>query len=77
MDNKLKGKVNQAAGTTRQKAGGAVGNDELEQKGRAQHLKGDAQEAIADAQDKVSDASDKVKDAVSASADKAKHAAKR
>lgn len=59
MNDKMKGKANQATGAVREKVGDATNNEEMEAKGKAQHLKGDAQEA----KGKAKDAVDNVKDA--------------
>lgn len=74
MKNKLKGNVNQAVGSTREKVGAAVGNENLKQKGALQHARGDGQEAVGDVQDAANDATNKLKDGVEAAADKAKKA---
>ena len=74
MQDKLKGKVNQAVGATREKVGDMTGREEMEAKGKAQHAKGDAQETMGKAKGAVSDASNKAKDAVADSADKVKDA---
>lgn len=59
MNDKMKGKANQAAGAVREKVGDVTNNEEMEAKGKAQHFKGDAQEA----KGKLKDAGDNVKDA--------------
>jgi uncharacterized protein YjbJ (UPF0337 family) len=63
MDNKIKGKANQAVGAVREKAGDVTGNDDLEREGREQQSKGDAQEALGKAEDQAKRATDKAKDA--------------
>lgn len=42
---KMKGKLNQAAGAAKEKTGDALDNASLENKGKAQQVKGHAQEA--------------------------------
>ncbi|MEP7216856.1 MAG: CsbD family protein [Anaerolineaceae bacterium] len=64
VENKLKGKANQAAGAAREKVGKAVGNEELEGEGRAQNIQGDFQETMGDVQGKVADAAKKAKGAL-------------
>ncbi len=76
MDDKIKGKMNQAVGATREKVADAVGADNMQAKGKAQHAKGDAQEATGDVKDAVNDATDKMTDAAKKSADKMKDATK-
>ncbi len=63
-NDKLKGKLNQAAGAVREKTGDTVGNEEMERKGAMQHAKGDAQEASGKVQGAVKDVANKAKDAV-------------
>ena len=77
MENKLKGKMNQVAGATREKLGHATGNEDMELKGREQHLKGDFQENLGKAQGAAHSAQDKAKDAAENVASKAKDAAGR
>ena len=63
-NDKLKGKLNQAAGAVREKTGDTVGNEEMERKGAMQHAKGDAQESSGKVQGAVKDVANKAKDAV-------------
>ncbi len=73
-NDKLKGKLNQAAGAVREKTGDTVGNEEMERKGAMQHAKGDAQEASGKVQGAVKDAGNKMKDGADKAADNAKDA---
>ena len=43
---KVKGKADQAAGTVREKTGEAIGNKEMETKGKAQKTEGKLKEAL-------------------------------
>jgi len=61
---KVKGKTNEAVGETRERTGQAIGNDELEAKGRAQVLKGKTQSVVGTLKDKADDVKGKVKSAV-------------
>ena len=61
---RVKGKTNEAVGETRERAGQAIGNEDLEAKGRAQVLKGKTQSAVGTLKDKAGDVKDKVKSAV-------------
>ncbi len=74
IQNKLKGKVNQATGVSREKLGDITGNEEMERKGRAQRVKGDSQDALGKAQDAASSATEAAKDAIEDLADKTKDA---
>ncbi len=74
IQNKLKGKVNQATGVSREKLGDLTGNEEMERKGRAQRVKGDSQDALGKAQDAASSATEAAKDAIEDLADKTKDA---
>ena len=77
IENKLKGKVNQATGVSREKLGDLTGNEEMGRKGRAQRVKGDAQEARGRAQDAASSATETAKDAIEDLAAKTKDVAGR
>lgn len=50
---KIKSAANKAAGKFREETGDALGNKEMELKGKAQQVKGDAQKAIGDAKDAI------------------------
>lgn len=77
VETRLKGKVNQAVGATREKLGHVTGKEEMELKGREQHLKGDFQENLGKAQAAANSAEDKAKDAAEDLAHKMKDAAGR
>lgn len=47
----IKGAANKVAGKLKQAAGDAIGNKEMEVKGKLQEMKGTAQDAIGDAKD--------------------------
>jgi len=47
----VKGAANEATGKLKQAAGDAIGNKEMEAKGKLQELKGKAQDVIGDAKD--------------------------
>ena len=56
----LKGKVNQAKGTVKQKAGEAIDDPELQAKGAAERVGGKVQEGFGAAKRKVSDAVEEI-----------------
>jgi uncharacterized protein YjbJ (UPF0337 family) len=56
---KIKGVANEAAGSTKEGIGKAVGSDKLRAEGAAQELKGHAQKAMGDAKDAVKHAANK------------------
>lgn len=49
----IKSAANKAAGKLKQKAGEALGNKEMQAKGKAQELKGSAQDKVGDVKDAV------------------------
>ncbi len=52
---KIKGVANEAIGNVRQAAGRAVGNSEMQAKGKMQELKGEAQQLKGKAKDAIKD----------------------
>jgi uncharacterized protein YjbJ (UPF0337 family) len=58
---KAKGKMNEAVGAARAKAGDMTGNEEMEAKGRGQQLKGKAQGAAASAKSAAGKVADKAR----------------
>ena len=60
----VKGKLNQAKGTIKDKAGELTGNRRLEAEGEAEHAKGDAQEAWGATKRKVSDVVEDIADKI-------------
>ena len=49
----IKGAANKLAGKAKQAAGDAIGNVEMQAKGKAQELKGKAQDKVADLKDSL------------------------
>ena len=49
----IKGAANKVAGKIKEETGDAIGNKEMELKGKAQQIKGRAQNAVGDAKDAV------------------------
>ena len=60
----VKGKVNQAKGTIKDKAGELTGNRRLEAEGEAEHAKGDVQEVWGETKRKVSNVVEDVADKI-------------
>lgn len=62
---RMEGKVKEAAGWTKDKAGEMTGNEDLEARGEAERAEGKAQGALGKAKDAARDAADAVKDKLS------------
>ncbi len=58
----VKGKFDKAKGSVKETVGDAIGDDEMEAEGKADHAEGEAQETWGKAKRKVGDAADAVKD---------------
>ena len=64
MEDKIKGKANEAVGAVRAKTGDVTGNEKMQAKGETQQAKGKSQQVVGKAKDGANDIKDAAKKAV-------------